>query len=70
MKLIVYGRIIEAVRANGKWSVYYLGNDGKKRLADDIVIPSETNKEDIVRYLADLCHEWAKPNASHVSLLD
>ena len=41
MKLSVYGRKIEIAKMSDKWVVYYLGNEGKKRTAYDIIVPNE-----------------------------
>ena len=38
-----------------------LGNEGKKRPANDIVLPAHLKEADLVEYIADLCHEWASP---------
>lgn len=70
MKLNVFGRIIEVVRDDSRWKVFYYGNEGKKRLANDIILPPSLKKEDLVEYIADLCHEWATPSNSKVKKLD
>ena len=70
MKFNVYGRLIEVRRNEQKWIAYYLGNEGKKRIAHDIHIPSTIDKKDLTEYLADLCHEWAKPNSQGVFEID
>lgn len=59
MKLIVYGKMIEITRENEQWHAYYCGNEGKKRLAKDIIIPRHLGKDELVEYIADICHEWA-----------
>lgn len=59
MKFNVFGRYVEVVRKKDSWLVYYLGSEGKKRIAEDILIPSSVQDDDLVEYLADLCHEWA-----------
>lgn len=61
MKLNVYGKKIEVVKTNDNWIVYYLGSEGKKRTAHDIVIPNELEENEIINYLEDLLHEWATP---------
>ncbi len=61
MKLDVYGRMIEVIWSNDKWKVFYLGPDGKKRLANDLVVPLSIKQNEIVNYFSDLCHEWAEP---------
>ena len=69
MRLDVFGREIEVVSREGRWQVYYIGAEGKKRLCDDISIPAELPREEIPTYVADLCHEWAKPGSDSVRLL-
>jgi len=70
MKLEVFGKLLEVVRDGDLWKVFYLGNEGKKRPAVDILIPSEVKQEDVAEYLADICHEWARPNKNDVKRLD
>ena len=61
MKFNLYGRKIEVIRSQGSWRVFYLGPEGKKRLAEDLLIPNHVQEEDLLRYLEDLLHEWASP---------
>jgi hypothetical protein len=70
MKFNVFGRVMEVVRDGKHWKVYYPGNEGKKRIAENIHIPSEVAECDLVEYLADICHEWARPDRSDVRRLD
>jgi hypothetical protein len=70
MRINVFGRIVEVIRSGERWKVFYLGNEGKKRPASDIHIPPEVREEGIEEYLADLCHEWARPNRNDVKRLD
>ena len=69
MKLNVFGRLVEVARSNEKWIVFYLGNEGKKREANDIVLPSNLTEADIAEHIADLCHEWATPKNGEVKVL-
>ena len=69
MKLNVFGRELEIVRAEGRWRAYYPGNDGTKRKAPDITIPDEMAEAEIVEYVGDLCHEWATPDNQEVTVL-
>ncbi len=69
MKLNVFGRSVEVVQRNNKWMVFYLGNEGKKRLADDIYIPDHVPHSEVVGYIADLCHEWATQAHPTVTIL-
>ena len=59
MKFNVYGRKIEIVKSLNGWDIFYLGNEGKKRTAHDIIIPMDLKEPEIVDYLEDLLHEWA-----------
>ncbi len=69
MKLIVYGRKIEIVRSGDNWKVFYLGSEGKKRLAEDITIPSTVVENDLIEYVSDLFHESAKPGQNKITIL-
>ena len=59
IRLDVFGKKILAIRSDGGWSLFYLSGDGKRHLADDIVIPSFVDESLVENYLADICHEWA-----------
>ena len=65
----VYGRLVQVERVKGCWQAYYLGNEGKKRLARDIEIPSDIHEDKLIKYLDDLCHEWATPSRPSVKRL-
>ena len=69
MKLNVFGRELEVVRAEGKWRAFYPGSDGTRRKAQDITIPHEMAEAEIVEYVADLCHEWATPDNPEVTIV-
>lgn len=69
MKLDVYGTLVEATRERGGWAVYYLGNEGKRRRASDISIPREVCEDGVRQYLADLCHERARPGRDRVVII-
>ena len=62
----VFGRRVTVLRSGDRWDASYGGTDGKRRPATDIVIPCDTSEEEIERYLADLCHEWASIRAPDV----
>ena len=59
IKMDVFGRLVLAMQSDEGWSIYYLSGDGKRRPANDIIVPSFVNESEIENYLADLCHEWA-----------
>jgi hypothetical protein len=66
MKLEVFGRAVLIERCAAGWQAFYLGSDGKRRRAEDIIIPDTLAEEELERYLADLCHEWATPRHPRV----
>jgi hypothetical protein len=59
MKLNAYGRHISILRVKGRWEVFDLGNEGKRRRANDIVIPASVPEAELVDYISDLLHEHA-----------
>ena len=61
IELDVYGKRVRVARVAGRWRVYYRGPDGTRRPAPDLLIPSALRDDEVPRYLADLCHEWATP---------
>jgi hypothetical protein len=70
LRFDVFGRrVLVASTANG-WVTFYLGNEGKRRPAPDIVIPPDITKSEIAQYLDDLCHEWATELHPSVKQLD
>lgn len=70
MRLDVFGKLVEAQFREGQWMVFYIGEEGKKRPAHDLVIPAEIREAEIPKYLADLCHEWARPGRSEVITIE
>ncbi|MCG8312494.1 MAG: hypothetical protein MI976_04710 [Pseudomonadales bacterium] len=70
MKVDVYGKHLEIQRSGSEWVAFYMGNEGKKRKADDIKIPKDIKEDDLVEYIADLCHEWSRPGNSEVKIID
>ncbi len=69
MKLNVYGKPLEIKRDNGRWKTFYLGNEGKKRIATDIHIPNEIKEQALIEYISDLCHEWATPTKNEIKII-
>ncbi|WP_449757699.1 DUF7661 family protein [Desulfoluna spongiiphila] len=55
----VFGRIVLAIQKENTWSLFYLGADGKRRPATDLIVPSFIDSSEVDTYLTDLCHEWA-----------
>ncbi len=70
MKLDVYGKRVDLDNAHGRWHVFYVGHEGKKRRATDIHIPDNVRAHEVMQFIADLCHEWATPRNSTVRLID
>ena len=69
MKINVYGKIVEVVKKDDCWRVFYVGSEGKKRLANDLVIPSELHSDELLEFIADLCHEWETKTNNKVEIL-
>ena len=69
-KFDVYGRHVLAEKSANGWKIYYISDNGKRRPADDIMVPVFVTADDIRSYLADLCHEWATSEHPDVSRLD
>ena len=64
-KFNVYGKFI-SIRAGGsRWQAFFLGYEGKRRLAD-FVIPDFIEPEELATFLGDLFHEMATPQNSEV----
>jgi hypothetical protein len=59
LRFSVFGRRVLVVDSGETWAVFYLGAEGKRRPATDIVVPQDVPFSGIEQYLADLCHEWA-----------
>ena len=70
IKIDVFGRLVLAVKSDNGWRIYYLGEDGKRRLADDLMLPPFLAADELISYLADLCHEWATEKHNQVRRLD
>ena len=66
----VFGRQVLVAETDDGWAVFYLGPDGKRRGATDIVVPADIPASDMAQYLDDLCHEWATERHPRVQSLD
>jgi hypothetical protein len=66
VRLDVYGRDVLVERDVKGWSAFYVSAEGKRRVAEDIIIPGRVREEELVQYIADLCHEWAEPGYPEV----
>ena len=70
LKFDVFGRAVLIVETGSGWEAYYLGNEGKRRPARDIIVPSNIDESEIAQYLDDLCHEWATDRNNSVKRVD
>ena len=70
VKFDVFGRLVLVAESGGGWAAFYMGAEGKKRPAKDIVIPADILESEIEQYLGDLCHEWATEQYPTVKRLD
>ncbi|MES2854914.1 MAG: hypothetical protein V4692_03570 [Bdellovibrionota bacterium] len=68
MKLDAYGKKLEVLHENGQWVIYLL-SEGKRVRSNDLVIPSEFTKEEVISYLEDLLHEAATPENPKIKIL-
>ena len=65
-RLNAFGRFLDIERIDNKWIAFEKGNEGKRRRATDIVIPSSLKQAEIITYLDDLLHESATENRPNI----
>ncbi len=70
LKFDVFGTQVLVSRDETGWTTYYLGAEGKRRPASDIVVPADILESEIEQYLDDLCHERATDRHPSVKRLD
>ncbi len=70
LRFNVFGRQVVVAESNSGWATFYVGAEGKRRPATDIVVPQDMPESDIEQYLDDLCHEWATERHPNVKRLD
>ena len=70
LKFNVFGRDVLIEHNGNGWQVFYLGTEGKRRPARDIVIPPNIEESKLTQYLDDLCHEWATDRNNSVKRVD
>jgi hypothetical protein len=69
--LDVFGTRLLADRTPGGWRLWAPGNDGKRRPVHELPVPAFVSTEaELLRYLADLCHEGATPERPDVRWVD
>ena len=69
-KLDVFGKLVLAIHTNDGWEMFYLSEDGKRRLATEIFIPNFVKETEIENYIEDICHEWATEKHPNVRRLN
>jgi len=70
LRFDVFGRQVLIAASTNGWLTFYLGGEGKRRSAPDIVIPPDMPESEIAQYLDDLRHEWATEQHPCVKQLD
>ncbi len=70
IKFDVFGRKVLVARIEDGWQAFYVGNEGKRRAATDIIIPGNIDESNLLQYLDDLCHEWATDRNNCVRRVD
>ena len=55
----VFGRIIVVERRGKEWLPFEVAGDGKRRLAEGIVIPATLEDDELATWFDDLGHEYA-----------
>jgi hypothetical protein len=66
----VFGRDVLVAKTEDGWQAFYVRNEGKRRLARDIIIPGNIEESSLLQYLDDLCHEWATDRYISVKRVD
>lgn len=66
----MFGRTVLVAESGDGWAAFYMGEEGKRRPAKDIVIPADLPESDIERYLGDLCHEWATEQHANLKRIE
>jgi hypothetical protein len=71
IRIDLYGRSILAERRAGGWQLSCGGEEGKRRPLSEIIVPRDiVSREDLVRFLADLYHESARPGRDKVRVTE
>ena len=70
MRFDVFGRTLLLERTSAGWEVFFVSAEGKRRQAEDLVVPQAITEEELEQWLFDLCHEWATPKNLKVSRID
>lgn len=60
LRFNVFGRLLLVEAGTDGWKAFYMGADGKRRVAD-FSIPEFLREDELAQYLDDLFHEYAMP---------
>ena len=66
----VFGRTMRAWRTIGRWQLFLVGAEGKKRPVPDVSVPPHLSAEELLTFLDDLYHEFASPSHPSVRRCD
>jgi hypothetical protein len=61
----VFGTLVAVVGVPGAWQAFYMGTEGKRRLAD-FIVPDDVAADELGEYLDALFHEDATPRNNAV----
>ncbi|WP_373944871.1 hypothetical protein L0991_14775 [Vibrio chagasii] len=59
LKFQVFHQNMSVQRQNGEWLLYREWETSIRARVYDVIIPSDLAEEELVRYLADIYHEFA-----------
>jgi len=65
-KFNVYGRVLAVEKSGPGWTLFDVGSDGKRRIANDMVVPDFVGENELAQYLGDMLHEHATPGHPQV----
>jgi hypothetical protein len=58
----VFGRMVRAERTNGRWQLFLIGTEDKKRPVPDVIVPPELTVNELAVFLDDLFHKYTSPS--------
>ena len=64
MRFNIYQRfVVEIIRKDGRWVAFRMG-EGSKVPVDDLVVPQDFEASQLLTFLEDVYHEYARPGKS------
>ena len=70
LHLDVFGREMQACAESGSWTLFWVGNEGKRRPVTELAVTGPLSKTELIQLLEDFFHEWASPDQPSILLLD